>query len=121
MKQANLIGRYTEKAGSCHFADIPIFRKMADLGEQNNKNSSVNVCEVTVDQNIPLQCKVLRWKLVQNMNGQFILAYRTSTKKEKFPCLYRIVYDPNTQGFVLLNVTSCFSKFERLKKWYDNT
>ena len=121
MKEVKLEGRYTVKPEGCHFEDIPIFRKMADLGEQNDKDSSVNVCEVALGQYLPFKCKVLRWKMVKNKNRQLFLAYRTSTEKEEFPCIYRVIYDPYIKEVILKNVTWCHSKFQRLKVWYDNT
>ena len=119
MKKIILVGRYKQRVGDCHFEDTSHFLKMADLGEQNEQSAPVKICWVKENDVILLRSRILRWKMVKTMHKHIILAYRTSMEEEEFPCVYRIVPNIAIHEMVLKNVTSQYSKFERLKKWYD--
>lgn len=120
MKKLNLSGRYSYGVTDCHFEDIPIFLKMADLGNQNNPHSQVRICRVVIGETLLFRSRVLRWRIVNNKYNQLILACRISAEEENSPCLYRVVLNTEMHEAVLQNFTSLFSKFERLKIWYDS-
>lgn len=120
MKKQKLVGRYSHEMKGCHFEDIPAFLKMADLGEQNLQGSSVLLCRVTPCEGFVSKSRVLRWKIVKTKSNQLILALRVSKEEEKYPIMYRITWHEGIHSLVLKNETSIFSKFERLKIWYDS-
>ena len=140
MQRLRLVGRY--KMGvkmPCHFEDIPVFLKMADLGKDtetkkiNNKQtfkkdnisySNVIVTGVKEGSYIITSSPIVRWKIVSTMHNKLVLAYRTYLKKSGMPYIYKIKRMGNN---VFLRDVSTIVKpdgsrrngFDRLKMYYD--
>jgi len=101
MERVKLVGAYSSEPMPCHFEDIPIFLKMADLGKDNSVDAIVKVCKLslfdatsfTKEVVIPEEKQIVRWKIVQDKRGCPVLAYRVLNQSRDWHCRYIVRKD----------------------------
>lgn len=124
MKRAFLVGDYSlHEPRICEMEDVMVFSKMAYLknSSQDTIYSPLKVVRVIGEYPTIITCyPIVRWQIVEDQNGNIILAYREACTllPLPYPNIYKVFSNGRDMLF-LRNVNRRFNTFQRVKEFYE--
>lgn len=122
MKRVDLVGSYSyHETLPCEMEDLDFCSKMACISKPKSEIwfSPLKVRKVRVSWPLIISYRsIVRWKLVQNQQGEQVLFFRERRIPSPVPEIYVVQYNQK-KGYFLKNISKNFSTLERFKKFYE--